>query len=57
MRPEPPNLPWEKVTVGRPFEVTGAEYTSALIIADESDVPKKSFIYVHSPVPGQDIFI
>ena len=42
--PGPPNLPQERVTLTRPFEVTGVDYTGAMTITGEADVPKKVYI-------------
>ena len=42
--PGPPNLPQERVTLTRPFEVTGVDYTGAITITGEADVPKKVYI-------------
>ena len=42
--PGPPHLPQERVTLTRPFEVTGVDYTGAITITGETDVPKKVYI-------------
>ena len=42
--PGPPNLPQERVTLTRPFEVTGVDYTGAMTITGEADMPKKVYI-------------
>ena len=42
--PGPPALPHDRVTLTRPFEVTGVDYTGALTITGDSDSPKKVYI-------------
>ncbi len=43
MYPGSPNIPPERISLGRPFEV-GVDYTCAMIITGESDIPKKVYI-------------
>ncbi len=53
--PGPRNLPPERVSLGKSFEITGVNYTGAVIITGEGDIPKKIYIClftcVHLEVP------